>query len=247
LFIICMFIMFIGFPPLPPIGGVQRLLDNRKETHILLVHVLALGCHEGLQEIDVGSPNRWAVLENLPRRRRESSQGLGQPTMLSFEPRESFPQLRSLRLQAPEYLILRRVVAQVRIIETILHNALGDFPVRPFSTSHHCNLPFQQGKKTQEIGMVLAQAPQHLGHGALRSSLLPTSYCGSIMRELTWLNPIQAPALQLCPACPRVGLGFTPKRSSVRSIMVFAAPISAWRTAREASTSMMMPHFTSIR
>jgi hypothetical protein len=29
--------------------------------------------------------------------------------------------------------------------------------------------------------------------------------------------------------------------------IVFDAPTSAWRMAREASTSMMMPTFTSIR
>ena len=37
------------------------------------------------------------------------------------------------------------------------------------------------------------------------------------------------------------------KRSSVRSIMVFAAPTSAWRIERDASTSTMTPNFTSIR
>jgi hypothetical protein len=41
--------------------------------------------------------------------------------------------------------------------------------------------------------------------------------------------------------------GLMLKRASVRSIIVFAAPTSAWRMAREASTSMMMPNFTSIR
>jgi hypothetical protein len=35
--------------------------------------------------------------------------------------------------------------------------------------------------------------------------------------------------------------------SSVRSIMIFAAPTSAWRMARDAATSMMTPNFTSIR
>jgi hypothetical protein len=35
---------------------------------------------------------------------------------------------------------------------------------------------------------------------------------------------------------PRRRSGLRPKRSSVRSIMVFAAPTSAWRIAREAST-----------
>src|SRR5438876_28915 len=33
----------------------------------------------------------------------------------------------------------------------------------------------------------------------------------------------------------------------VRSIIVFAAPTSAWRMARDASTSMITPNFTSIR
>ena len=37
------------------------------------------------------------------------------------------------------------------------------------------------------------------------------------------------------------------KRSCVRSIIVFDAPTSAWRMARDASTSRMMPTFTSIK
>jgi hypothetical protein len=41
--------------------------------------------------------------------------------------------------------------------------------------------------------------------------------------------------------------GLIPKRSSVRSIILFAAATSAWRMEREASTSMMTPNFTSTR
>src|SRR5262245_50254486 len=37
--------------------------------------------------------------------------------------------------------------------------------------------------------------------------------------------------------------GLMSKRDSVRSIMVLAASTSAWRMARDASTSMMMPNF----
>lgn len=43
----------------------------------------------------------------------------------------------------------------------------------------------------------------------------------------------------------RQALGF--EIEAVRSIIVFAAPTSAWRMARDTSTSMITPNFTSIR
>lgn len=41
--------------------------------------------------------------------------------------------------------------------------------------------------------------------------------------------------------------GFEPNRSSVRSIIVRAAPTSAWRIARVASTSTITPWSVSMR
>src|SRR5260370_19832013 len=76
-----------------------------------------------------------------------------------------------------------------------------------------------------------------------RFDLSITGMCGAIFLSLTSQFRF-APEPYAVSAASRSGL--ISKRSSVRSIMVFAAPTSAWRIARDASTSMMMSNFTSI-
>src|SRR4029077_2582993 len=77
-----------------------------------------------------------------------------------------------------------------------------------------------------------------------RCDLSFTGICGAIPFSSTSQFSIGA-APYAVSAASRSGL--RPKRSSVRSIMVLAAPTSAWRMAREASTSTMTPNFTSMR
>ena len=77
-----------------------------------------------------------------------------------------------------------------------------------------------------------------------RLDLSMTGMCGAIFFSLTSQLRCAADPYAVS-AASRSGL--MSNRSSVRSIMVLAAPTSAWRMARVASTSMMMPNFTSIR
>jgi hypothetical protein len=49
------------------------------------------------------------------------------------------------------------------------------------------------------------------------------------------------------PLSPASHSGLMPKQASVRSIMFCEAPTSACRMARDTSTSMIIPNFTSIR
>jgi hypothetical protein len=48
-------------------------------------------------------------------------------------------------------------------------------------------------------------------------------------------------------ATPHRELQSCATETPVVKIMIFAAPTSAWRIARDASTSMMMPDFTSTK
>jgi hypothetical protein len=61
-------------------------------------------------------------------------------------------------------------------------------------------------------------------------------------RQLLWFEVTRHPTAEW----PASRSGLMAKRCSVRSIMVLAAPTSAWRMARDASTSMMMPNVNQI-
>jgi hypothetical protein len=57
------------------------------------------------------------------------------------------------------------MMAQVRIGQEIVDCAFDDIPIGSLAAIKSRNLPFQNEQQFLEIGVLLAQAPKHLGHG----------------------------------------------------------------------------------